>query len=84
VFLRAGTPLTIDQVLLALADEGLDLERTQQVSARQRVSDVMRHQVRMGRAGDGVSDQGCSPREVAARPKMKNVSRWSSGSTRQS
>lgn len=50
VFLRAGTPLTIDQVLLALADEGLDLEGTQHVSARQRVSDVMRHQVRMGRA----------------------------------
>lgn len=50
VFLRAAAPLSIDEVLLALSDEGLDLEDTQQVSARQRVSDVMRHQVRMGRA----------------------------------
>lgn len=49
-FLRANRPLTIHEVLAALVDEGLDLTDTQQASARQRVSDVMRHQVRMGRA----------------------------------
>jgi hypothetical protein len=50
-FMRAdGGPLTIDQVVRLLAAEGLDLATTQRTSARQRISDVMRHQVRIGRA----------------------------------
>ena len=52
VFLRAGGgQLAIDEVVGRLADDdGLDLGSTQATSARQRVSDVMRHQVRAGRA----------------------------------
>ena len=49
VYLRAGGgPLAIDEVLRRLGAEGLDLEGTQRTSGRQRVSDVMRHQVRAG------------------------------------
>lgn len=52
VFLWAGGgPLAIDEVVRRLADDdGLDLGSTQATSAGQRVSDVMRHQVRAGRA----------------------------------
>lgn len=51
MYMRAhGGPLTIDQVVQRLRETGLDLETTQRTSARQRVSDVMRHQVRAGRA----------------------------------
>ncbi len=52
VYFRAsGGPLAIDEVVRRLADsDGLDLGSTQATSARQRVSDVMRHQVRAGRA----------------------------------
>lgn len=49
-YLRAGGPLSIDEVVRRLRAEGLDLSLTQRTSARQRVSDVMRHQVRVGRA----------------------------------
>ena len=50
-YLRAGGgPLSIHEVVRQLRAEGLDLTTTQRTSAPQRVSDVMRHQVRVGRA----------------------------------
>jgi hypothetical protein len=50
-YLRAGGgPLSIHDVVHLLLAEGLDLAATQRTSAPQRVSDVMRHQVRVGRA----------------------------------
>jgi len=50
-YLRAGGgPLSIHEVVRLLLAEGLDLAATQRTSAPQRVSDVMRHQVRVGRA----------------------------------
>lgn len=57
-FIRAGGgPLTIDEVLRRLGNEGIDLSGTQRTSAGQRVSDVMRHQVRVGHASSPVRGQ---------------------------
>ncbi len=52
VFLRAGGgPLTIDEVVERTRDEAhLDLASLPGAGPRQRVSDIMRHQVRAGRA----------------------------------
>jgi len=51
-FFRAGGgPLTIDQVVDRTRDDaGLDLATLGGVNPRQRVSDILRHQVRAGRA----------------------------------
>lgn len=51
-FFRAGGgPLTIDQVVeRTRVDAGLDLASLRGVNPRQRVSDILRHQVRVGRA----------------------------------
>lgn len=52
VFFRAGgRPLTIDEVVRRTRDEAhLDLAALPGVNPRQRVSDILRHQVRAGRA----------------------------------
>ncbi len=52
VFIRAGGgPLTIDEVVARTRDEaGLDLGSLGGARPRQRVSDILRHQVRYGRA----------------------------------
>jgi len=52
VFFRAGGgPLTIGEVVSRTRDEaGLDLALLRGVQPRQRVSDILRHQVREGRA----------------------------------
>ncbi|MGB8859141.1 MAG: hypothetical protein WCC60_07795 [Ilumatobacteraceae bacterium] len=52
VFFRAGGgPLTIDEIVRRTREEaGLDLSQLPGVSPRQRVSDILRHQVRAGRA----------------------------------
>ena len=52
VFFRAGGgPLSLDEVVQRTCDEShLDLATLPGVRPRQRVSDIMRHQVRAGRA----------------------------------
>ncbi len=72
VFFRSGGgPLSIDAVVQRTCDEShLDLATLPGVGPRQRVSDIMRHQVRAGRA------------EVAARGSYRLLTGRFSESTR--
>jgi hypothetical protein len=51
LFRANGGPLSIDEIVRLTAEEsGLDLRNVRGVPPRRRVSDILRHQVRAGRA----------------------------------